>query len=116
MWPFWCIVSNAETEFEKDQSERRNHESSHIDVAIRVHPKSMKVNTKVINPEKKKEFETYVLRNVTKDSMYLHSDAIIILRKEILQQFGDHLVSWKDFAVGFMKNSSKVTIRSSAGI
>ena len=81
--------------------------------AIRVQPKRMNFNVKIINPEKKKEFKTYVLRNVTKYSISTPP----LLRKELLQQFGDRLVSRKqDFAVGFMKNSSKVSIRSSADI
>ena len=81
--------------------------------AIRVQPKRINFNVKIINTEKKKEFETYVLRNVTKDSISTPP----LLRKELLHQFGDRLVSRKqEFAVGFMKNSSKVSIRSSADI
>ena len=54
---------------------------------------------KVINPDKKKEFSTYVLRDVTKDKISTPQK----LRKELKNQFGDTLISSKlDFPVGYM--------------
>ena len=44
---------------------------------------------KVINPDKKKEFNTYVLRDVTKDKISTPQK----LRKELKNQFGDTLIS-----------------------
>jgi len=72
-------------------------------------PTSRKVNfnVKIINPVKKKEFETYVLRNVSKD----HVSTPTLLRKELLQQFGESLVSSaEDFAVGYYRGCCKLSI------
>ena len=68
---------------------------------------------KVINPDKKKEFSTYVLRDITKEKISSPQK----LRRELNKQFGDALVSSKlDFPVGYMKNGSKVSIRTSADV
>ena len=68
---------------------------------------------KVLNPNRKKEFSTYVLRDITKEKMSTPQK----LRRELNQQFGDALISSKlDFPVGYMKNSAKVSIRTSADI
>jgi len=76
-------------------------------------PTSRKVNfnVKIINPVKKKEFETYVLRDVSKD----HISTPTLLRKELLQQFGESLVSSaEDFAVGYYRGCCKLSICSPA--
>ena len=68
---------------------------------------------KVINPDKKKEFNTYVLRDITKEKISTPQK----LRRELNKQFDDALVSCKlDFHVGYMKNGSKVSIRTSADV
>ena len=68
-------------------------------------------NVKVINEEKKKEFQTFVLRRVKKSVIATPE----LLRKELFRQFGDRVLSRKaEFAVGFFKNGSKVTIRCTA--
>ena len=48
----------------------------------------MNFNVKIINPLNKKEFETYVLRDVLKDRISTPT----LLRKEFIQQFGESLV------------------------
>ena len=70
-------------------------------------------NVKVINPTKKKEFETYVLREVSKDRISTPT----LLRKELIQQFGESLVSSaQDFAVGYYRGCCKLSICSPADI
>ena len=67
----------------------------------------------MINPDKKNEFSTYVLRDITKDKISTPQK----LQRVLKNQFGDTLISSKlDFPVGYMKNSSKVSIRTSAGV
>ena len=48
----------------------------------------MNFNVKIINPLNKKEFETYVLRDVLKDRISTPT----LLCKEFIQQFGESLV------------------------
>ena len=68
---------------------------------------------RVINALRKKDYDTYVLRGITKESM----PSQVQLKKQILKQFGAGIVSSDlDFSVGFMKGNSKVTILSSADI
>ena len=68
---------------------------------------------KVINPDKKSEFSTYVQRDVTRENMNTPDN----LRKELNKQFGDKLISSKlDFLVGYMKSGAKVSIRTSADL
>ena len=70
-------------------------------------------NVKVINPTKKKEFETYVLREVSKG----HISTPTLLRKELVQQFGESLVSTaQDFAVGYYRGCCKLSTCSPADI
>lgn len=70
-------------------------------------------NVRVINPNKKKEYETYILRNATKAKVATPQ----LLQKELLYQFGNKIISSKQIlSVGFMKSGSKVTIRSSADL
>ena len=68
---------------------------------------------RIINPSRKKEYDTYILRDVTKAAV----STPMHLRKELYEQFGAELISSDlDFAVGYMKGNSKVTIHSSADI
>ena len=68
---------------------------------------------KVINPDKKSEFSTYVLRDVVREKMNTPEN----FRKELNKQFGDKLISPKlDFPVGYMKSGAKVSIRISADL
>ena len=67
----------------------------------------------MINPDKKSEFSTYVLRDVTRERMNTPEN----LRKQLYKQFGDKLISSKlDFPVGYMKSGAKVSIRASADL
>ena len=73
----------------------------------------VKVNFKVrvTNPMKKKEYATYVLRDISKDIVSNPMD----LRRELYRQFGSELVSSDlKFAIGYVKGSSYVYIRSVA--
>ena len=69
--------------------------------------KPINLNIKVINPDKKSESQTFVLRNI--------SGAVSTppqLREEILKQFGPELVPDDlDFPVGYTKGGNKVWIR-----
>ena len=70
-------------------------------------------NVKVINPTKKKEFETYMPREVSKDCITTPT----LLCKELLQQFGESLVSSaQDFAVGYYRGCCKLSLCSPADI
>ena len=70
-------------------------------------------NVKIINPLNKKEFETYVLRDVLKDCISTPT----LLCKEFIQQFGESLISSdQDFAVGHYKGCCKLSICSLADI
>ena len=64
----------------------------------------------MINPDKKSEFRTYVLRDVVRGKMNTPEN----LRKELKKQFGDKLIL--DFPVGYMKSGAKVSIRASADL
>jgi len=66
-------------------------------------------NVRLINPMKKKEYETYVLRDIPKESLSSPMD----LKEELYKQFGNDLVSPSlSFAVGYVKGSSTVSIRT----
>lgn len=76
-------------------------------------PKKVNLKVRVTNPLRKKEYETYVLRDVTKEAVSTPME----LRKEIYMQFGAELVSSTlDFSVGYIKGNSKVTIHSPADV
>ena len=76
-------------------------------------PKKVNFKVRVTNPLRKKEYETYVLRDVTKETVSTPMD----LRKELYKQFGAELVSSTlDFSVGYVKGNSKVTIHSPADV
>ena len=76
-------------------------------------PKKVNFKVRVTNPLRKKEYETYVLRDVTKEAVSTPLD----LRKELYKQFGAELVSSTlDFSVGYIKGNSKVTIHSPADV
>ena len=63
-------------------------------------PKKVNLKVRVTNPLRKKEYETYVLRDVTHVAVSTPMD----LRKEIYKQFGAELVSSTlDFSVGYIK-------------
>ena len=75
------------------------------------HSKQINFNVRVVNPKRKREYETYVLHNVGGVSS---PDE---LRKEILKQFGSTTVSNKvDFSLGYIKSGSKVWIRTSSDV
>ena len=68
---------------------------------------------KLINPDKKSIFETYVLREVGAFNI----STPLQLKEHIFKQFGDQLVSSRlDFPVGYIKAGSKVWIRTDADI
>ena len=67
----------------------------------------------MINPDKKSEFSTYVLRDVAREKMNTPEN----FRKELNKQFGDKSISPKlDFSVGYMNSGAKVSIRTSADL
>ena len=74
--------------------------------------KPINLNIKVINPDKKSESQTFVLRNIT--------GAVSTppqLREEILKQFGPELVPDDlDFPVGYTKGGNKVWIRTATDV
>ena len=49
------------------------------------------LNIKIFNPLKKKDFDMYVLREVSKDIDSISTP--VLLRKEVLKQFGGNLIS-----------------------
>ena len=67
-------------------------------------------NVKIFNPVKKKEFETYVLREVRKDSITTPA----LLRKELTRQFGVNVSTEPDFTIGYIKSGCKLAICSTA--
>ena len=76
-------------------------------------PSTVKLNVKVINPEKKSQSETYVLRNISCHKISTPDG----LKEEILTQFGSDMVSNKlDFPVGYMKGGTKVWIRTESDV
>ena len=74
--------------------------------------KLFNVNVKVINPEKKSNFETYVLRAVGPTNVF----TVLQLKQQILKQFGPVIVPLAlDYPVGYTKGGgSKVWIRTDA--
>jgi hypothetical protein len=67
---------------------------------------------KVINPNKKSENQTFVLRNISGAVSTLPQ-----LREEILKQFGPELVPDDlDFPVGYTKGGNKVWIRTATDV
>ena len=76
--------------------------------------KLFNVNVKVINPEKKSNFETYVLRAVGPTNVF----TVLQLKQQILKQFGPVIVPLAlDYPVGYTKGGgSKVWIRTDADI
>ena len=68
---------------------------------------------RVFNPDCKKQYDTLMLRDIAKESMNSPLD----LKKEIWKQFGSEVVSSDlDFAVGYMKGNSKLSIISAADV
>ena len=75
--------------------------------------KQVNLNVRVINPDKKKECEVYVLREITK-SVLLTPQSLI---EELQRQFGPQLVpTTYNFPVGYMKGSTKISIRTPADV
>ncbi len=75
--------------------------------------KPVNFNVKVINPDKKKECQISVLRGVTEQMTSTPQNLI----EELQRQFGSQLVpTTHQFPVGYMKGSTKVTIRSAADL
>ena len=76
-------------------------------------PKKYDFKVKVINPRRKKDYATYVLRGIRKDNLCTP----LQLKKELLTQLGADIISPDlDFSIGYMKGNLKVTIISSADI
>ena len=74
--------------------------------------KPMTLNVKVINPDKRSESQTFVLRSVSSGV-----STPTQLKEEILKQFGSELVPDNlDFPVGYMKGGSKVWIRTASDV
>ena len=68
------------------------------------------LNFKVINPAKKSEYETYILKSS-------QISTPMALKKEIFTQLGNEYVSSKlDFAVVYMKSGTKLWIRTGSDI
>ena len=75
--------------------------------------KQVNLNVRVINPDKKKECEVYVLREITERVVSTPQRLI----EELQRQFGPQLVpTAHHFPVGYMKGSTKVSIRSPADV
>ncbi len=75
--------------------------------------KVVNVNVRVIKPNRKSQYETYVLRNIGSHNISTSKG----LKEEIFRQFGSDIVSGKlDFPVGYMKGGSKVWVRASSDI
>ena len=82
-------------------------------VIIRPAEKQVNLNVRVINPDKKKECEVYVLREITERVVSTPQSLI----KELQRQFGPQLVpTTYHFPVGYMKGSTKVSIRTPADV
>ena len=76
-------------------------------------PPIRNLNLKIINPAKKSEYETYILRNIESSQI----STPMALKKEIFTQLGNEYVSSKlDFAVGYMKSGTKLWIRTGSDV
>ena len=74
---------------------------------------TLSFNVKIFNPLKKKDFETCVLRGVTKEAILTPT----LMRTELRKQFGASLISADpDCSIEYLKGGSKLTICSSADI
>ena len=74
--------------------------------------RAMNLNVKVINPSKKSQCQTFVLRNVS-SNLSTPTD----LKEEILQQFGSDLVPDDlDFPIGYTRSGTKVWIRTASDV
>ena len=67
-------------------------------------PKLVDFHVKVFNLLRKREFETFVFRKVSKEKFKSPEDVM----KELIRQFGGEKIS-NQHSVGFMKGTSKVT-------
>ena len=75
--------------------------------------KQVNLNVRVINPDKKKDCEVYVLREIT-ESVVSTPQSLI---EELQRQFGTQLVpTAHHFPVGYMKGSTKASIRTPADV
>ena len=92
----FCCQSTLSAQPSAHSSQQRSLEQS----------KKVNFKVRVTNPLRK-EYETYVLSDVTKEVVSTPMD----LRKELDKQLGDELVSSTlDFSMGYIKGNSKVTI------
>ena len=74
---------------------------------------TVKLNVRVIKPDKKSQFETYVLRDLVANNISTPKH----LKEEILKQFGSDIVSSKlEFPIGYIKNGCKVWIRTASDL
>lgn len=67
-------------------------------------------NVKIFHSENKKEHQVFVLRDVSQAVMSTPET----LMQEMRKQFGSHVAKKRLFAVGYMKGSMKVVIRTPA--
>ena len=76
-------------------------------------PVKINLNVKVINPSKRSQCQTFVLRGVSSNNISTPKQ----LKEEILKQFGRELVPGDlDFPVGYTKSGTKVWIRTESDI
>lgn len=76
-------------------------------------PMKVNLNVKVINPAKKSQCQTFVLRGVSGSTI----TTPMHLKKEILKQFGSELVPGDlDFPIGYTKSGTKVWIRTDSDV
>ena len=103
-------LQNALQTLTRNQNQRKESQQP---VQVAKTAKVFNVNVKLINPDKKSHFETYVLRGVGPQNV----TSSIHLKQQIFEQLGCKLVSSKlDFPVGYNKLGSKLWIRSDADI
>ena len=91
----------------------RSKEKQTVRHANSVKSNPVNLNVKIINPDKKRLCETYVLHNVPVSEI----TTPLKLKEVILAQFGGELVSSDlNFPVGYMRSGTKVWIRSTSDI
>ena len=79
----------------------------------RTTPSSINLNVRIINPNKKNQYETYILRNINYQSI----NTLTELKAELVSQFGSDLVDTdQDFPIGYLRSGSKIRIRNTSDI
>ena len=70
-------------------------------------------NVRIINPDKKRDSQVFVLRSITKKLLSTPKTLIT----EMQRQFGPQLVpTTHSFPIGYMKGSTKVSVRTAADL